>query len=152
ISPVTNPFLFEDPRSLTELRTIFMHQVTPDRNYAFRGGDIDYFGFQGRLALTDQWSIVMPKMVGWIWTDPKGGVPGFESHVGITEVWIGPKFTFWRNEACGSVAAAGLNFQIPVGPGKVFQNTGTLSLTPYISYAQNFGKSSYGSWNFMNTT
>lgn len=151
ISPITNPFFFEDPRSLTEFRPIFIHQVTPDKNYAFKGGDIDFFGFQGRVALSERWSIVIPKM-GWIWTNPKGGVPDFDSHVGITEFWIGPKFTFLRNENTGSVAAIGMNFQIPAGPGKVFQDTGNLSLTPYISYAQNFGKSSYGSWNFMNTT
>src|SRR5262249_25617678 len=29
ISPVTNPFLFEDPRSLTEVRPIFMYQRIP---------------------------------------------------------------------------------------------------------------------------
>ena len=29
VSPVTNPFLFEDPRSLTELRTTFIYQRIP---------------------------------------------------------------------------------------------------------------------------
>ena len=28
ISPVSNPFLFEDPRALTELRPIFMYQLS----------------------------------------------------------------------------------------------------------------------------
>jgi hypothetical protein len=34
----------------------------------------------------------------------------------------------------------------------VLQDTGNLSLRPYFSFAQNFGKSQYGSFNFMNTT
>ena len=29
LKPVTNPFLFEDPRALTEIRPIFMWQKTP---------------------------------------------------------------------------------------------------------------------------
>jgi outer membrane autotransporter protein len=34
----------------------------------------------------------------------------------------------------------------------VFQDTGTISVRPYLSLAQNFGKSSYGSFNVMSTT
>ena len=33
----------------------------------------------------------------------------------------------------------------------MFQDTGTFSMTPYVSFAQNFGRSSYGSFNFMDT-
>src|SRR5207247_1078458 len=43
-------------------------------------------------------------------------------------------------------------FDIPAGSGRVLQNTGHLSLVPYFSVAQNFGRSTYGSFNFMNTT
>src|SRR5262249_6148219 len=49
ISPVTNPFYFEDPRSLTEVRPIFMWQGSPTKNPIFHGGDIEFFGLQGRL-------------------------------------------------------------------------------------------------------
>src|SRR5262249_6424920 len=45
-SPVSDPFFFEDPRALTEVRPIFIHQETPGSNYVFRGGDIEYFGTQ----------------------------------------------------------------------------------------------------------
>jgi hypothetical protein len=41
---------------------------------------------------------------------------------------------------------------MPVGSDKVFQSTGTLSLVPYVSFGQNFGRSEYGSFNFLGTT
>src|SRR5262245_41644746 len=37
ISPVTNPFLAEDPRKLTELRPIFMFQTIPNSNLLYSG-------------------------------------------------------------------------------------------------------------------
>jgi hypothetical protein len=150
-SPVTNPFLFEDPRSLTEFKPIFMFQSTPLSNITFHGGDIEYAGIQGRVAITEQWSIVMSEL-GSVWMEPHQTFNGFHSHEGLSELRIGPKYTFFRCENSGTVAAAGLNFDIPIGSKDVFQDTGTLSLEPYISVAQNFGRSSYGSFNVMNTT
>src|SRR5262249_20128276 len=46
ISPVTNPFLFEDPRALTEVKPIFIYQTAPSRNAAFGGGNSEFFGLQ----------------------------------------------------------------------------------------------------------
>jgi hypothetical protein len=34
----------------------------------------------------------------------------------------------------------------------VFQDTGSLSMAPYLSFGQNFLKSGWGSFNFLNTT
>jgi hypothetical protein len=150
ISPVTNPFLFEDPRALTELRPIFIYQQTPTSNPIYHGGDIEYFGTQARLAVTERLSFVLSKF-GWIWDEPHNHIDDFVPHDGFAEVWLGPKYTFLRNEQCGRIAAAGLNFQIPVGETKVFQDTGTLSLEPYVSFGQNFGRSSYGSFDFLTT-
>ena len=70
ISPVTNPFYFEDPRSLTEIRPIFMYQSTPGSNYIFHGGDVEWFGMQARLALTERLSFIMSEF-GFIWLEPE---------------------------------------------------------------------------------
>src|SRR5262249_22807621 len=40
ISPVSNPFYFEDPRALTEVRPIFIYQRTPNSTPIFRGSDV----------------------------------------------------------------------------------------------------------------
>jgi hypothetical protein len=150
ISPVTNPFLFEDPRSLTELRRVFIHQATPTSNPIFHGGDIDYFGLQARLAITERWSIVMSEF-GALWIEPHNHFGEFGDHVGLSELRIGPKYTFLRNEQCGTLAAVGLQIDAATGSAKVFQDTGSLSLVPYVSFGQNFGRSQWGSFNFLGT-
>lgn len=149
ISPVSNPFYFEDPRALTELRPIFMWQHTPSSNPVFSSSDNFFLGLQARVAFTENISLVINKL-GVVWAEPNAA--GYSPHTGFSELWLGPKFTFIRNETSGTLLAAGLTFQIPTGPSKVFQNTGDLSLVPYLSYGQSFWRSDYGTFNFLNTT
>ena len=144
ISPVSNPFLFEDPRSLTEVRPIFLYQTIPNSNALFRGGNAEFFGLQARLAITDRWSVVINKL-GGVSINPGSDSP-LPGDTGFSEFWIGPKYTFLRNTETGTVAAAGVTFQLPVGSAKAYQDTGMLSLVPYLTAAQSFGHTSYGSF------
>lgn len=151
ISPVSNPFLFEDPRSLTELRPIFIYQAIPSRQADFHGGHVSFLGLQGRVAITDRWSLVFNKF-GGIWLNSNSPSP-FRDASSFAELWLSPKFTFYRGEDTGTLAAAGLQFQIPTGSQSTFQNTGTLSLVPYVSFAQNFLRDfRAGSFNVMANT
>jgi hypothetical protein len=151
ISPVTNPFLFEDPRSITEVRPIFLIQKMPNGQSDFRGGNITYFGLQGRVAITDRLSFVINKL-GGIWVNP-GGESIIPAQSGFAELWFGPKFTFLRNEDTGSIAAGGLQFQVPVGSTSAYQSNGNLSLVPWVSYAQSlFRDFSAGTVNTMVNT
>ncbi len=151
ISPVTNPFLAEDPRSLTEVRPIFIYQKIPDSQRDFQGGSVSFFGTQARLAITDRWSFVINKL-GGIYLNP-GGSSALGDETGFAELWLGPKFTFYRAEETGSLVAGGLQFQIPVGSQNTFQDTGSLSLVPYITYGQNFFRDfQYGSFNSILST
>jgi hypothetical protein len=153
ISPITNPFLFEDPRALTEVRPIFMQQGAPGTNWVFNGGNAQFFGTQARVAITDRVSFVINKF-GGVWTEPHNPPPGFSNGSSFAELWLGPKYTFLRNENSGTVGAIGWIFQIPTGGsgGNTGpQNVGGLSNTPYISMAQNFWRTSYGSMNAMGT-
>lgn len=151
ISPVTNPFLFEDPRSLTEVRPIFIYQKIPSSSRDFLGGNISFFGTQGRVAFTDRWSLVFHKF-GGISLNP-GDRSTFGDNVGFAELWLGPKWTFYRGEETCSVAAGGLQFQIPIGSSDTFQDTGSLSLVPYVSYATSFLRDfSWGAFNFVGST
>jgi hypothetical protein len=151
ISPVSQPFFAEDPRALTELRPIFLIQAVPHSASGFGGGNVGWVGLQGRLALTDRLSLVVNKL-GLAWTDPRDTSDGFHRQLGFSELWLGPKFTIIRNEDTRTLLAAGVTFQIPVGSGSVYQDTGTLTLAPYLSFAQNFLRTAWGSLNFMNTT
>ena len=137
-------------RSLTELRPIFMYQTIPTKNAGFHGGDIEFFGVQARVALTEKWSIVMNEF-GGIWINPNSGAvePYEGKRSGLTQMELGPKWTFLRNDQSGTLGALGLIFQFPIGDTRTFENTGTLSLVPYLTMGQNFGRSSYGSFNVL---
>lgn len=149
-SPVSNPFLFEDPRSLTEVRPIFIYQSIPGDAPNFQGGNAAFIGTQFRVAFTERFSFVINKL-GFVSIrgGDNGNVPGGS---GFAELWLGPKFTFLRNKEHCMVAAGGVMFHIPAGPDVVFQDTGRLSIVPYFSFAKNFLDSRFGSLNFMNTT
>jgi|GEM_PF-2461123 len=149
IGPTTNPFLAEDPRALSELRLLYLYQSIPSSQYLFRGGNAMSLVLQGRLALTQRLSIVVNKL-GLIILNP-GSESLLSGETGVTELWLGPKFTFYRNPDANRVIAAGGIFQIPIGSDKVFQNTGRFGLTPYVSYAEKFLKTSLGEFGVLNT-
>lgn len=137
ISPMSNPYFFEDPRSLTEFRPIILWQKLRGDNPLTRGGDAVLYTFQGRLAFNEYWSLVIHKF-GFttldVGDDPVNPplVPGGS---GLTDLQIGPKFTFWRNRDTGTIAALGANFEIPTGSSRVLQGNGG-AVTPYLTAAQ----------------
>ncbi len=147
-SPVTNPFLAEDPRSLTEVRPYFIYQSIPNDLFPFNGGDLEAFGAQGRLAITERWSIVMHKL-GGVAIQP-GSSSFLGDEIGFAELHLGPKFVFWRDVNKRFLASSGLIFQIPIGSSSVYQNTGDLSLVPYVSLGKNFWPNGWGSFNLIN--
>jgi len=151
ISPVTSPFLAMNPLSLTEIRPIFMYQTIPTSNPLLGGGSAEFYGVQGSLAFNEQFSLVVNKL-GLVSLEPKAPLPPYSKSTGFAELWLGPKFTFFRCPGNGTAIAGGLTFQLPVGNDKVFQGTGDFGLDPYISFAQNIRLWSYGSINLMNTT
>jgi hypothetical protein len=149
ISPVSNPFYFEDPRSLTELRPVFMYQTIPHKNYAYNGGNVEFFGVQARVALTESVSIDMTKL-GGIWLHPDhAAVPAFAGdRSGFADILVGPKWTFIRNDRSGTLGAVGLLFDIPTGSSELRAADG-LSLFPFLTFGQNFFRTSYGSMNAL---
>jgi hypothetical protein len=151
ISPVSNPFYSINPLSLTELRPIFLYQTIPTKNAVLGGGNAEFYGLQGSLAINECLSVVIDKL-GFITLDPHDKTVPYANASGLGELWLGPKWTFFRMPEKGTAIAAGLDFQIPIGEANVFQNTGTLGLDPYISIAQNIPLGAWGGLNLMNTT
>jgi hypothetical protein len=153
ITPVSNPFFYEDPRALTEVRPLFIWQTIPHNSHGLDGGNAFFYGLQGRFAFNDRWSIVINKL-GGVTIDPhvSPGVTEFGgSHSGFAEINIGPKFTFLHNTTNNTVAAFGLNLDLPVGSSSVLQDTGTLSLDPYFTIGHTFGRTSWGQFNVVST-
>ncbi|HVK11370.1 MAG TPA: hypothetical protein VM597_21555 [Gemmataceae bacterium] len=147
-SPISNPFLAEDPRSLSELRPLFLYQTIPGNQPYYKGGSAVFFGLQGRLAFTERLSVVLHKLGGVSISPGDGSVA--DGGTGLAEIWLGPKFVFWRDPENQLIASAGLMFQMPVGSSSVFQDTGKLTLVPYLSHARPLWKSDFGTFNLMN--
>jgi hypothetical protein len=149
ISPVSNPFYAEDPRKLTEIKPIIIYQAIPKKNWVYLGGNTLFFGLQGRIGITERFSVVMNKL-GLILINP-GSDSLADNEVGLTEIWIGPKFTFLKNSESGLIMATGATFQLPIGGSAVYQNTGNFGLVPYLATAKKFGQGSFGEFTVMNT-
>ncbi|WP_020471171.1 hypothetical protein [Zavarzinella formosa] len=149
VSPISNPFLAEDPRALTELRPIYIYQTIPKNQYLYQGGNAQFFGLQGRLALTERFSVVVNKLGGNIFNP--GSTSPLDNDVGLSEIWLAPKFAFWRDVETQTLATGGLMFQIPVGGKSVYQDTGSLSLVPYVSYGQRLWRTGAGTFSVQNT-
>src|SRR5262249_24403522 len=140
----------EDPRALTEVRPIFIFQKTPNGNPVFAGGDIEFFGTQARVAFTDRLSLVVTKL-GATSIEQHNADADFQNNVGFSEIYIGPKFTFLRNDNTCTLGAVGVTFEIPAGDKSVFQDTGSLSVVPYVSMGQSFFKTCYGAFDALGT-
>ena len=62
ISPISNPFFFEDPRSLTEARGIFLDNSLPN---TIGSGDVQVWAGQLRGRVTDRLSVIAPRLAYW---------------------------------------------------------------------------------------
>src|SRR5262245_13442662 len=60
IGPISNPVLSKDPRALTEARLLFVNNWIPDE-HPFQGGDLQAYGLQVRVALTERLSFIADK-------------------------------------------------------------------------------------------
>src|SRR5215208_4238372 len=103
ISPITNPFFFEDPRSLTEVRGIFLNNNFPAD---ISGGNAQMYSAQFRGRLTDRLSVIAPN-VGYFQVNQgsNSGAP-----VGLASTPIGVKYNFIRNVESQFLVSGGITY------------------------------------------
>ncbi len=114
ISPMTNPVFFEDPRSLTEARFIFINHNLPA---ALGGNSVQVYALQLRARITDRLSIIATKD-GLIHTQS----PILDS--GFADDALGLKYNLFRDTCNGRLLSAGLTYEIPAGSNKSLQGNG----------------------------
>ena len=115
ISPISNPFFFEDPRSLTEVRGIFLDNSLPK---GIGGGDVQVEAIQLRGRLTDNLSVIVPRL-GYIQVNQSGdGAPQ-----GFMSTPIGFKYNFVRDVDSQLLISGGVTYFIP-GSQTAFSNFG----------------------------
>ena len=115
ISPISNPFFFEDPRSLTEARGIFIENSLPN---ATGGGDLQVYAGQLRGRLSENLSVIAPRLAYIQVNQAGGGNP-----VGFLSAPVGMKYNLIRNVEEQFLVSAGITYFIP-GTTRAFSNFG----------------------------
>ncbi len=114
VSPMTNPVFFEDPRTLSEVRFIFLNHELPA---ALGGNSVQVYAMQVRAALTKRLSLIATKD-GLIYTQS----PVLES--GFADISAGLKYNLYRDPQAGRLLSVGMTFEVPSGSKKSLQGNG----------------------------
>lgn len=113
ISPISNPFFFEDPRSLTEVRGTFLDNSLPSQ---IDGGDAQVWNGQIRGRVTDRFSVIAQRLGYLQVNQASGGGPQ-----GFLSAPVGVKYNIYRDVASQRVASVGATYFIPSTLGENFQ-------------------------------
>ncbi len=114
ISPMTNPVFFEDPRTLTEARFIFLNHQLPT---ALGSNSVQAYAMQVRVALTKRLSLIATKD-GFVYTQS----PVLDS--GFLDVAAGLKYNLYRDAQRGRLLSVGGTFEVPTGSKRSLQGNG----------------------------
>jgi hypothetical protein len=139
VSPVSNPVNFEDPRTLTEIRPIYIYHKIDD-NFVTGGGQAQIFALQARAALTDRLSLIATKD-GYVHLQPDSVL---NDDKGFANIAAGLKYAFYQDPTNGVIASAGFRYEAPSGEKEVLQGNGDGVFNPFSSVAFSLCK-----WNFM---
>ncbi len=126
VSPMINFVFFEDPRTLTEIRPIFVHHNLPrtlSGGAVSADGAVQLFAVQFRIALTERLSIIAVKD-GFIVDRVKNGGLDALLDDGWADVSAGLKYNVLRDTCSGTLASVGFTYEMPVGSRRALQRNG----------------------------
>ncbi len=133
ISPMTNPVFFEDPRTLSEVRFIFLNHNLPT---SLGGNSVQVYAMQVRAAITERLSIIATKD-GFIYTQS----PVFDS--GFADINAGLKYNLYRDVCKGRLLSIGGTFEAPTGSNKALQGNGNGELNLFVSGGTRIGEKAH---------
>jgi len=111
ISPMTNPVDFEDPRIVTEVRTIFINNHLPTD---LGGKDAQAYAAQLRAALTEKPSLIATKDVNIVSQNPV-------VQDGFADVSAGLKYNLFKDYDAQQIVSAGFTYALPIGSTQALQ-------------------------------
>lgn len=114
ISPITNPVFFEDPRTLTEARFIYINHSLPGN---VGGRSVNVMAMQLRAAITEDLSIIATKD-GFITSDN----PLIRD--GWADVAAGLKLNVYKDYCSQTLVSVGATYEAPFGSGRALQGNG----------------------------
>jgi len=130
ISPMTNPVMFEDPRTLSEIRFIYINHKVPT---ALAGGNLNVFAAQVRVALSERLSLIATKD-GFITSS--NGIIGD----GFADVAAGLKYNLLRDPQNGQLVSVGATYEMPIGSTRAFQGNGDGEFDVFLSGGTRLGE------------
>lgn len=130
ISPMTNPVYFEDPRTVTEARMIFINHHTPA---ALGGDDVQVYATQLRAALTNDLSLIASKDGYIISHSPI-------LNDGWADVSVGLKYNLWKDSDLQRILSVGTMFELPVGSRPALQGNGNGEFNLFASGGMQIGE------------
>lgn len=130
---MTNPVFFEDPRTLTEARFIFLNHELPA---ALGGNSVQVYAVQVRAALTKRLSLIATKD-GFIYTQS----PVLDS--GFADIAAGLKYNLYRDVARGRLLSVGATFEMPTGSNRSLQGNGNGEFNFFTSAGTRVGSRSH---------
>ncbi len=113
-APVTNPVFFEDPRTVTQVRFLFINHELPR---ALGGNSVQVYAAQVRLALTQRLSLIATKD-GLVYTKSEVLNSGF------ADIAAGLKYNLYRDPTEGRILSVGAVIEAPTGSKKALQGNG----------------------------
>lgn len=125
ISPMINFVHFEDPRTLTEVRPIYLYHNLPNRvgSLGLPGGAVQLYALQIRLALTERLSLIAVKD-GYIIDNVRDGTLDDLLDDGWAAVTAGLKYNVLRDTRRGRLGSVGFTYEMPVGSRRTLQDVG----------------------------
>ncbi len=114
ISPMTNPVFFEDPRTLTEARFIYLNHRIPS---TLGGNNVQLLALQLRGAITENLSIIATKD-GFAFSDNPLVRDGW------ADISAGLKLNVYKNVASQTLVSVGTTFEMPTGSPRTLQGNG----------------------------
>lgn len=130
--PVGQPIYFESPFNNTSLRLLYLHHEFSN-NSQLRGGHLDVFAAQIRLALTERLALIATKDG---WSKLRAGLLAADD--GWNDLALGFKYVIFADKEMDLVITPGIRYQAANGDAGVLQG-GSQEFSPFISAAKGFG-------------
>ena len=138
VGPISNPVYSKDPRSLTEVRLLFVNDWIPNQNPAFNGGNFQVYGMQARVALTERLSLIADKD-GYAVINPDGA----DESDGWLNIAGGLKYLLIRDVENQFLFSVGSMYEFQSGEAEVFQGQGSGLISLFGTAGKQFGESTH---------
>jgi hypothetical protein len=142
ISPMINFVFFEDPRTLTEARAVYVYHTTPNPvgnlgGTGVPGGNIELFAVQVRAALNERLSVTATKD-GFIFADIDPGPLDGLLNDGWADINLGLKYNLVRDPEAGFLLSTGLWYELPIGSTRALQAVGDGEFYGYLTAGKRY--------------